>query len=234
MAASEPSSPSLVPCRRAGRHADRRGSRAEPFAIGAFDADQVIGSGARARPVRTARARPGADRGGPHRARSCRVDLSHRRGSDRHACATPGRRGGRFRVGALATLSRNFQMEFLEPLIGRADVELVLRSGAPGGPSAGPGGAGARCRPDEPRSRRAIRPAPIWCTTCPNSRSALSVRRRRPASLVDRLSSSSVPNRWCCRRRNRPCEHPSTHLSNGSGWCPRLPPRRTTWRCCAF
>lgn len=34
------------------------------------------------------------------------------------------------RVGALATLSRNFQMEFLAPLIGRADVELVLRSGA--------------------------------------------------------------------------------------------------------
>jgi len=33
------------------------------------------------------------------------------------------------RVGALATLSRNFQMGFLEPLIGRADVEVVLRSG---------------------------------------------------------------------------------------------------------
>ncbi|GAB4576987.1 MAG: LysR family transcriptional regulator [Roseibium sp.] len=34
------------------------------------------------------------------------------------------------RVGALATLSRNFQMEFLAPLIGRPDVEVVLRSGA--------------------------------------------------------------------------------------------------------
>ncbi len=34
------------------------------------------------------------------------------------------------RVGALATLSRNFQMEFLQPLIGRPDVEVVLRSGA--------------------------------------------------------------------------------------------------------
>lgn len=32
-------------------------------------------------------------------------------------------------VGALATLSRNFQMAFLEPMIGRSDVELVLRSG---------------------------------------------------------------------------------------------------------
>ena len=29
------------------------------------------------------------------------------------------------RVGALATLSRNFQIAFLKPLLGRADVELV-------------------------------------------------------------------------------------------------------------
>ena len=36
------------------------------------------------------------------------------------------------RVGALATLSRNFQIGFLEPLIGRADVEVVLRSGSQG------------------------------------------------------------------------------------------------------
>jgi len=34
------------------------------------------------------------------------------------------------RVGALATLSRNFQMQFLRPLIGRSDVEVVLRSGS--------------------------------------------------------------------------------------------------------
>ncbi len=33
------------------------------------------------------------------------------------------------RVGALATLSRNFQMTFLRPLIGRADVEVAFRSG---------------------------------------------------------------------------------------------------------
>ncbi|WP_431267366.1 LysR family transcriptional regulator [Dankookia sp. P2] len=36
------------------------------------------------------------------------------------------------RVGALATLSRNFQMRFLRPLLGRADVEVVLRSGPQG------------------------------------------------------------------------------------------------------
>ncbi len=34
------------------------------------------------------------------------------------------------RVGALSTLSRNFQIGFVAPLIGRQDVELVLRSGA--------------------------------------------------------------------------------------------------------
>jgi LysR family transcriptional activator of nhaA len=34
------------------------------------------------------------------------------------------------RVGALSTLSRNFQMQFLQPLIGRADVEIIVRSGS--------------------------------------------------------------------------------------------------------
>jgi len=35
------------------------------------------------------------------------------------------------RVGAVATLSRNFQLGWLRPLLGREDVELVLRSGTP-------------------------------------------------------------------------------------------------------
>ncbi|HEX4931607.1 MAG TPA: LysR family transcriptional regulator [Gemmatimonadaceae bacterium] len=34
------------------------------------------------------------------------------------------------RVGSMATLSRNFQLQFLRPLFGRDDVELVLRSGS--------------------------------------------------------------------------------------------------------
>jgi len=41
-----------------------------------------------------------------------------------------GRARRALRVGALATLSRNFQMQFLQPLIGRVDVEVVLRSGS--------------------------------------------------------------------------------------------------------
>lgn len=34
------------------------------------------------------------------------------------------------RIGALATLSRNFQMQFLQPILGREDIELTLRSGS--------------------------------------------------------------------------------------------------------
>jgi LysR family transcriptional activator of nhaA len=36
------------------------------------------------------------------------------------------------RVGALATLSRNFQLAFLRPVLDRADVEVVLRAGGAG------------------------------------------------------------------------------------------------------
>lgn len=44
--------------------------------------------------------------------------------------AQTGRARQALRVGALATLSRNFQMAFLKPLIGRPDVEVILRSGS--------------------------------------------------------------------------------------------------------
>lgn len=36
------------------------------------------------------------------------------------------------RIGALSTLSRNFQIEFLRPVLGRDDVDIVLRSGGSG------------------------------------------------------------------------------------------------------
>jgi LysR family transcriptional activator of nhaA len=44
--------------------------------------------------------------------------------------AQTGRARQALRVGALATLSRNFQVEFLRPLFGRSDIELILRSGS--------------------------------------------------------------------------------------------------------
>jgi len=34
------------------------------------------------------------------------------------------------RIGAIATLSRNFQLAFLKPILGREDVEVILRSGS--------------------------------------------------------------------------------------------------------
>ena len=34
------------------------------------------------------------------------------------------------RIGSLATLSRNFQLVFLRPILGRSDVEVILRSGS--------------------------------------------------------------------------------------------------------
>ncbi len=40
-----------------------------------------------------------------------------------------GRSRQAIRIGALATLSRNFQMEFLRPILDRPDVEIILRSG---------------------------------------------------------------------------------------------------------
>jgi len=50
-----------------------------------------------------------------------------------HLSATLKSAGGQrrvLRIGALATLSRNFQMQFMGPLVGREDVEVVLRSGS--------------------------------------------------------------------------------------------------------
>ena len=41
-----------------------------------------------------------------------------------------GRQRVPLRVGAQATLSRNFQLAFLRPLLGRQDVEVILRSGS--------------------------------------------------------------------------------------------------------
>ena len=42
-----------------------------------------------------------------------------------------GRSRHALRVGALATLSRNFQIGFLRPMLARTDVEVIVRSGSP-------------------------------------------------------------------------------------------------------
>jgi LysR family transcriptional activator of nhaA len=53
-------------------------------------------------------------------------------GNELVATLRAGRREERqvLRVGAVATLSRNFQLGFLSPLVGKPDVELVLQSGS--------------------------------------------------------------------------------------------------------
>ena len=42
-----------------------------------------------------------------------------------------GRTRRAIRIGALATLSRNFQIEFLRPILGEPDIDVILRSGSP-------------------------------------------------------------------------------------------------------
>lgn len=42
-----------------------------------------------------------------------------------------GRARQALRVGALSTLSRNFQLRFLRPILTRTDIEVILRSGSP-------------------------------------------------------------------------------------------------------
>ena len=65
-----------------------------------------------------------------------RIALEHARSifhaGDELVAALQGRRASArsvLRVGAVATLSRNWQLELLRPLLGREDVDLVLRSG---------------------------------------------------------------------------------------------------------
>lgn len=45
--------------------------------------------------------------------------------------ADAGRTRAVVRVGAVSTLSRNFQLAFIDPVLGRAGVEVILRSGPP-------------------------------------------------------------------------------------------------------
>lgn len=59
------------------------------------------------------------------------ADVIFSRGQDLvSALGEKGRERHVLRVGSLATLSRNFLLRFLQPLFGREDVELVVRSGA--------------------------------------------------------------------------------------------------------
>lgn len=70
-----------------------------------------------------------------HLTEAGRIALDHADaifGAGEELVATLARRGGArqaVRIGAQSTLSRNFQIGFLRPVLGHADVEIVLRSG---------------------------------------------------------------------------------------------------------
>jgi len=79
---------------------------------------------------------------------------------------TSGAKRQALRVGALSTLSRNFQLAFLEPIIGRDDVEVVLRSGSQesmlrglDAPATGRYRGGDDGEPSQPASARITRKA---------------------------------------------------------------------------
>jgi LysR family transcriptional activator of nhaA len=58
------------------------------------------------------------------------ADVIFRTAEDLTGTLRDGAHGRRaLRVGALSTLSRNFQLQFLRPLLGIADVEVIVRSG---------------------------------------------------------------------------------------------------------
>ena len=135
------------------------------------------------------------------------------------------------RVGALATLSRNFQIQFLEPLIGRIDVEMVLRSGS---------------QPDLLRSLEALS-IDVLLTNLVPARDASSpylVHRlsEQPVSLVGKapadwiggsLKELILMRPLILPTRNPRCGHRSMPSLPDLGSCPGLLPRRMTWRCCA-
>lgn len=73
---------------------------------------------------------------GLHLTEAGRIALDHADAifaTGRELIATLQQRGHQrqvLRIGSLATLSRNFQLAFLRPILGRPDVEVILRSGS--------------------------------------------------------------------------------------------------------
>lgn len=120
---------SIAKTRQPGKPSRTGRAEAEPDAIGPVGASQASGRAARAQVVERAGRRL-------HLTEAGRIALDHAEiifatGEDLVSTLREnGRDRAILRVGAQATLSRNFQLSFLQPLLGRRDVEIVLRSGA--------------------------------------------------------------------------------------------------------
>ena len=117
------------------------------------------------------------------------------------------RRGARaipLRAGALATLSRNFQIAFFEPLLSPRRPVAADRLRANGRPARGADGASHRRVVGEPPSARQRRSLPGYLIGSTSSRSASS--GRRPTKEIDvRCESYSKRNHSLCRRRAPVC-----------------------------
>jgi LysR family transcriptional regulator, transcriptional activator of nhaA len=132
----------------------------------------------------------------------------------------PSARQSVLRVGALPTLSRNFQLEVLRPLVDRADVELVVRSGSMRELLAGLEAqtldvvlANAAVRRDAHTDLHSHRIA------------------RQPPRSGSRTTSPGPGS--SCRASTARSAPASTGSSSSPACAPFSPPRWTTWPCCA-
>jgi LysR family transcriptional activator of nhaA len=132
------------------------------------------------------------------------------------------------RVGSLATLSRNFQMEFLGPVLGRTDIDLILRSG----------GAAELLRALEALNLDVVllNQAPPGDALTPLVTHRLA---ERPVSLVgtpDRMLPRRAWRTDCgsirssCRPSTAACARASTRWRTGSACGRRSSRRSRTWR----
>ena len=106
------------------------------------------------------------------------------------------------RVGSVATLSRNFQLELLRPLMGRLDTELVIRSGSMAELLAG----------------LAARNLDVVLSNLPVARDAASdwhsqLLAEQPVSLVSRPEEGTAPVRFPEDLRDLPVLLPSFNSS---------------------
>ena len=113
-----------------------------------------------------------ADPGRAHRPQPHRDHLSHT-ADDLTATLAQARDPRRvLRVGALSTLSRNFLIKFVMSLIGRQDVEGVIRSGTRADLMLGLQALTLDIALTNLVPARDAASRPIWCDSCPSNRSA--------------------------------------------------------------
>ena len=134
------------------------------------------------------------------------------------------------KVGALTTLSRNFQMEFLRPLMGREDISVVVRSGTL----------------RELLAQLEAQAVDVVLTNSAVRRDASTVLHshlldRQPVSLVGRpqvdapafrFPTTCATSRCCCRAWTATSASISIACSHSRVSARSFGRKWTTWRCC--